>query len=117
MTANFVDLNGIRVPFGIGYNSFECRLVYEEKFKCHTTVQAVCLRPLTGAIPGQSMWTKWYWNRIYSKYFDIPLSLSFDLRFLVSHSSITDAILATDSVAKLHFEKGTLKATDIHKYS
>jgi len=32
MPANFVALNGIWVPFSIGSNSFECRLVFEEKF-------------------------------------------------------------------------------------
>jgi len=62
-------------------------------------------------------WTKWYWNRIYSKNFDLPLSLSFDLSSIPSHSSITDAILATDSVVKIHFEKGTFKVTDIRKCS
>jgi hypothetical protein len=56
MPANFVALNGIWVPFGIGSNNFECRLVFEEKFKCHATFQAVCLRPLKDAISGQSMW-------------------------------------------------------------
>ena len=53
---NFVALNGIWVPFGIGSYSFECGLVFEEKFKCHATVQAACLRPFTGSIPGQFMW-------------------------------------------------------------
>jgi len=33
MPANFVALNGIWVPFGIGSCGFECGLVFEERFK------------------------------------------------------------------------------------
>lgn len=118
MPTNFVALNGIWVPFGIGSYGFECGLVFEGKFKCHALDQAVCLRPFTCAIPGQSMWicggkcgtgtgftrsTSTFTCHCPSTY--APCSV---IRL------ITDTILATDSVAKLHFEKGTFKVTDIH---
>ena len=47
----------------------------------------------------------------------MPVSLSFDLRSILSHSSVTDYMLATDSVANLRFEKGRFNVADIHKCS